>query len=203
LSSPGERVAREGVDRYNRHMLTPPAALHALLFASGEPLEKKRILTLLDISEKELLKVIIALDISLKNSGVVMVETEHEIELRTAPEASPIVKKLRESELARDLGKASLETLAVIAYQAGTSRSEIDWVRGVNSSASVRTLLVRGLIEGREDPTDKRKMRYTLTTEALAHLGLKSANDLPRKEELSSMTRAVIDEAAQADTQAP
>jgi segregation and condensation protein B len=175
-------------------MLTPPAALHALLFASGEPLEKKRILSLLDISEKELLKVLVALDVSLKNSGVVMVETEHEVELRTAPAASPIVKKLRESELARDLGKASLETLAVIAYQGGTTRSEIDWVRGVNSSASMRTLLIRGLIEGREDPSDKRRMRYTLTTEALAHLGLKSANDLPRKEELSAMTRSAIAE---------
>lgn len=182
-------------------MLTPPAALHALLFASGEPLEKKRILSLLDISEKELLKTIVALDMSLKNSGVVMIETEHEVELRTAPEAAAIVKKLRESELARDLGKASLETLAVVAYQSGSTRSEIDWVRGVNSAASVRTLLLRGLIEGREDPADKRRIRYSLTTETLAHLGLTSTNNLPRKEELSNMTRAVIaEEAKQTDS---
>ncbi len=185
-------------------MLTPPAALHALLFASGEPLPKKRILTLLDISEKQLLKVLVALDVSLKKSGVVMVETKHQVELRTDPEASPIVKKLRESELARDLGKASLETLAVIAYQPDTSRSEIDWVRGVNSSASMRTLLLRGLIEGREDAQDKRRIRYTLTTEALAHLGLKSGDDLPRKEELGGMTRAVIlEESVQTEEATP
>jgi segregation and condensation protein B len=182
-------------------MLTPPAALHALLFASGEPLEKKSIPTLLDISEKELKTILHALEVSLKNSGVVLVQTEHDVELRTTPDAAPIVKKLRESELARDLGKASLETLAVIAYQPGTSRSEIDWVRGVNSSASVRTLLLRGLVEGREDEHDKRRIRYTLTTEALAHLGIKSVDELPRKEELGRMAHtAIAEESAQANT---
>ena len=104
------------------------------------------------------------------------------------------MKKLRESELSRDLGKASLETLAVIAYQEGATRGEVDWVRGVNSSTSLRTLLIRGLIEGREDPSDKRRIRYALTTEALAHLGLARASELPRHTELSTTARGVIQE---------
>lgn len=174
-------------------MLTPPAAAHALLFASGEPLEKKQLAKLLEIKESEVKFVLKALTESLKNSGVVVVETDTEVELRTAPEASVIVKKLRESELARDLGKASLETLAVVAYQTGTTRGEIDWVRGVNSSTSLRTLLVRGLIEGREDERDKRRIRYSLTTEALAHLGIKNSTELPRSEELSGAAKVVID----------
>lgn len=181
-------------------MLTPPAAAHALLFASGEPLEKKQLAKLLDIKESEVAFVLKALTDSLKNSGVVVVETDTEVELRTAPEASVIVKKLRENELARDLGKASLETLAVIAYQTGTTRGEIDWVRGVNSSTSLRTLLVRGLIEGREDERDKRRIRYSLTTEALAHLGIKNADELPRAKELSATAKSVIDEEATAET---
>ena len=175
-------------------MLTPPAAAHALLFASGEPLEKKQLAKLLDIKESEVKLVLKALTDSLKNSGVVVVETDTEVELRTAPEASVIVKKLRESELARDLGKASLETLAVVAYQSGTTRGEIDWVRGVNSSASLRTLLMRGLIEGREDERDKRRIRYGLTTEALAHLGIRRAEDLPRADELRASAAAIIKE---------
>lgn len=157
-------------------------------------MEKKHLAKLLDIKEAEVNVVLKALTDSLKNSGVVVVETDTEVELRTAPEASIIVKKLRESELARDLGKASLETLATIAYGTGTTRGEIDWVRGVNSSASLRTLLMRGLIEGREDERDKRRIRYSLTTEALAHLGLKSAADLPRAEELRAGAQAVIEE---------
>ncbi len=183
-------------------MLTPPAAAHALLFASGEPFEKKRLATLLGLKGPELTVVLKALTESLKNSGVVVVETEREVELRTAPEAAPIVKKLRENELARDLGKASLETLAVIAYGTGpdgapfggTTRGEVDWVRGVNSSASLRTLLIRGLIEGREDERDKRRIRYSLTTEALAHLGISRTSDLPRAAELSGAAKGVIEE---------
>lgn len=175
-------------------MLTPPAALHALLFASGEPLEKKRLLTILGIKDAEFKLVLKALDGLLKGSGTTVIETDTEVELRTSPEAAPLLKKFREAELSRDLGKASLETLAVIAYQSGTTRGEIDWVRGVNSSTSLRTLLVRGLIEGREDERDKRRIRYSLTTEALAHLGIKTATDLPRAAELQAGALAIIEE---------
>jgi len=178
-------------------MLTPPAALHALLFASGEPLEKKRLESLLGITSTELKLVLQALVGLLKGSGTTIVETDTEVELRTAAEAAPILKKFRESELSRDLGKASLETLAVIAYQTGTTRSEIDWVRGVNSSTSLRTLLLRGLIEGREDERDKRRIRYSLTPEALAHLGITRATELPRAAELQAGAAAIIDEEAQ------
>ncbi len=173
-------------------MLTPPAALGALLFASGEPLEKKRLLTLLGIKSAQLRLALDALSTSLKETGMTLVETEGEIELRTGPEAAPLVKKLRENELSRDLGRASLETLAVIAYEPrGTTRGEVDWVRGVNSSASLRTLLMRGLIEGREDEADKRRIRYRITTEALAHLGVAHIEALPRYSELHAATATV------------
>lgn len=175
-------------------MLTPPAAAHALLFASGEPLEKKQLAKLLDIKGAQLTVVLKELAASLKNSGTTLIETNTDVELRTAPEASVIVKKLRESELARDLGKASMETLAVVAYQTGATRGEVDWVRGVNSSTSLRTLLMRGLIHGREDERDKRRIRYSLTTEALAHLGIARAEDLPRAAELMPAAQAIIEE---------
>lgn len=180
-------------------MLTPPAALEALLFASGEPLEKKRLTAFLGLKESELKIALKVLNAQLEGHGVSIIETEGEIEMRTAPEASGIVQKLRESELARDLGKASMETLAVVAYRAGqgTTRGEIDSVRGVQSSASLRTLLMRGLIEGREDEQDKRRTRYRLTTEALAHLGVSRAEGLPRFAELAEGARAVIDEEKQ------
>jgi segregation and condensation protein B len=177
-------------------MLTPPAAAHALLFASGEPMEKKQLATLLGFKESELVVVLKALDASLKDSGVTLVETAHEVELRTAPEAAKIIKKFREGELARDLGKASLETLAVIAYKEGATRSEVDWVRGVNSSTSLHTLLMRGLVEGREDPSDKRRIQYRLTTEALAHLGIARSLDLPRLDELKAAATRIIAEEA-------
>ena len=158
-----------------------------MLFAAGGPVEKKEILTLLGIKPAELAMASSALHGLLAGGGLALIETKEELELRTAPEASGLVKKLRESELSRDLGKASLETLAVIAYQESATRGEVDWVRGVNSSTSLRTLLVRGLIEGREDPADKRRVQYALTTEALAHLGVPSAEALPRYGELTKI----------------
>jgi segregation and condensation protein B len=174
-------------------MLTPPQALEAILFAAGEPLEKKEAAKLLSIKPEQLGKVIEALSNELADRGLALLESANELELRTSAEASDFVKKLREAELSRDLGKAGLETLAVIAYRGGATRSEVDWVRGVNSSASMKTLLLRGLIEGREDEHDRRRMRYTLTTEALAHLGVASAAELPRYAELAHGAGAAIE----------
>ncbi|HUX80721.1 MAG TPA: SMC-Scp complex subunit ScpB [Candidatus Paceibacterota bacterium] len=175
-------------------MLTPPAATAALLFASGEPFEKQRLTKLLDIRDDELPIVLRSLTDSLSTSGLVVVETDTHVELRTAPETTEIVKKLRQQELARELGKGSLETLAVIAYQNGASRGEIDWVRGVNSSASLRILLMRGLIEKREDAHDKRRIGYSITTETLAHLGISRIEDLPRRTELCAKLQGMKDE---------
>jgi len=177
-------------------MLSLPASVEAILFASGEPVEKKRLATLLSVSEAEVAGALEVLAETLTGRGVALVDAGDEVELRTAPAAASLVKQLRESELARDLGKASLETLAVIAYQKGATRSEVDWVRGVNSSASMRTLLLRGLIDGVEDPNDKRRVRYTLTTEALAHLGLSRVDDLPRFSELARGAKALAGSAA-------
>jgi segregation and condensation protein B len=178
-------------------MLTPPAALEALLFADGGPVEKKQITNLLDIKESELEIAVKVLSKQLEGHGISVIETDDEIELRTSVEAAGVVKKLRESELSRDLGKASMETLATIAYKNGSTRGEIDWVRGVNSSASLRTLLMRGLIEGKEDERDRRRIRYNVTTEALAHLGINRIENLPRYAELSVNADSIAGEKAE------
>lgn len=191
---PAEAVVGEGSTGYYEEMLTPPQALEAILFAAGEPIERKEAAKLLGIKEDQLQAVADALSSQLIGRGLALVEAENELELRTSADAAEFVKKLRESELSRDLGKGSLETLAVIAYQGGATRGEIDWVRGVNSTASLRSLMLRGLIEGREDPADKRRQRYSLTTEALAHLGLENASQLPRHQELSRQSTAIVEE---------
>ncbi len=174
-------------------MLTPPQALEALLFAVGEPLAKKEAAKLLDISVEDLARTTEALSVALAERGLTLVTTDTHLELRTTPEAAPLVKKLREGELSRDLGKAGLETLAIILYRGGATRTDIDWLRGVNSSQTLRTLLLRGLIERVEDPTDKRKFRYRATTEALGHLGLSSAKELPQFAELAQAADAAVE----------
>lgn len=165
--------------------LPTSAALEAVLFAAGEPLSKKRLATLLDVSPEELRDAAVALREALSGRGLALIEAGEDIEIRTAPEAVSVVQKLRESELSRDLGKAGLETLAVILYKNGATRGEIDWVRGVNSAAALRSLTLRGLIERTEDAKDRRRIRYTATIEALAHLGISSVRDLPRHSEFT------------------
>ena len=169
--------------------LTPPATLEAILFASGEPVAKKRLATLLGITPDLLQKAADALREELSGRGLGLVETDTELELRTASDAADLVKKLREAELSRDLGKAGLETLALILYRRGATRGEIDWVRGVNSSQTVRTLLLRGLIEKTEDSADRRRPRYKPTVDALAHLGVEKVEQLPNFEELSAILK--------------
>jgi segregation and condensation protein B len=166
--------------------LSPSQALEAVLFAAGEPMTKRRLAGLFEVTTDLINAAAAELRENLADRGVVLVETEDELELRTAPSASAIVKKLRESELSKDLGKAGLEALAIILYQGSATRGEIDWIRGVNSSAAVRSLLIRGLIERTEDESDKRRARYTTSVDALAHLGITRKEDLPEYAEVSA-----------------
>ncbi len=163
--------------------------LEALLFAEGGPLLRKRILSLLEVDAATLEQAIAELTHALTGRGLALIVTHDELELRTAPAATDLMKKFRESELSRDLGKASLETLALILYRNGATRTEIDWIRGVNSATALRALMLRGLIERSEDTSDKRRALYTPTVEALAHLGITSVSDLPRYAELMPLVR--------------
>lgn len=170
------------------------AKIEALLFASGEPMLKERLASLLGISKSEVLVELTKLREALSRRGIALVESNESVELRTAPEAVEIIKIFRSSELSRELGRAGLETLAAVLYQGNPTRGDIDYIRGVNSSTTLRTLLMRGLVERVEDSKDARRFRYQATTEALAHLGITSLEELPRYTELkneASQTLAV------------
>lgn len=157
-------------------------------------MQKKKLAALIGCPIGEIREAAEALRNDLEGRGIALIETDDELELRTAPEAAGIVKKLREGELSKDLGKAGLEALAIVLYRGSVTRSEIDWIRGVNSAQTVRSLLLRGLVERMEDPDDKRRFRYKSTTDALAHLGIRRPEELPRYAELSKEAEAVAQE---------
>jgi segregation and condensation protein B len=167
--------------------LSLPHTLEALLFASGEAMPKNRIASLLSITPEMLAAATTELKTELVNRGIALIETNDELELRTSPDAAVIVEAFRKGELSRDLGKAGLEALAIILYQNGATRSEVDWIRGVNSTAAIRSLLLRGLIERETDTEDKRRIRYTPSVEAYAHLGIRGPEELPNAEALRGM----------------
>ncbi len=154
--------------------------LEALLFWKGEPMAEKKIVAALGCTVEQLAEVSKALEANLLTRGLRLMRHEGELELRTAPEASDLITALTKEELMRDLGKAGLETLSIILYKGPVKRSEIDYIRGVNSSFIVRNLLVRGLVSRiAEREGDKRGFLYAPTIDLLAHLGVSKVQDLP------------------------
>ena len=156
--------------------------IEAILFWKGEPMKLKKLADMFSVPEDEIKTAIIFLKDNLYNRGVALIEKEDEVMLATAPEFGDIIENLTKDELSKDLGKASLETLSIVLYQGPIKRSELDYIRGVNSQFILRNLLVRGLIEKITDPKDARTFVYKPSFELLAHLGVKSIEELPEYE---------------------
>lgn len=174
--------------------------IEAILFFKGEPVSLKKLEDILKVSKEEMLAAISNLKNNLANRGIVLIERparnassladaggESEITLGTAPEFSELIENLQKEELNKDLSKASLETLSIVLYKNGASRSEIDYIRGVNSSFTLRALSVRGLVEKIPDPSDNRKYIYKPTFELLSFMGLSNIEELPEYEEVKKM----------------
>jgi segregation and condensation protein B len=92
--------------------------------------------------------------------------------------SSVVARFVRDGQQAR-LTQASLETLAVVAYQQPVSRARISAVRGVNVDGVVRTLTVRGLIEESGMESESGAHLYRTTPYFLERLGIDSLDDLP------------------------
>jgi segregation and condensation protein B len=157
--------------------------LEAILFFKAEPVKKQSLSGIMNIPVEDVGKLAERLAEALKNRGVRLLETDDSLELRSAPEASEIIAGLLAEEETRDLSGAALETLSIVLYKGPISRSEVDYMRGVQSQAILRSLSIRGLIEKREDEKS-RKIFYNATTELLAHLGITKANELPEYSEI-------------------
>jgi segregation and condensation protein B len=137
----------------------------------------------LKVTEAQVHEAMIKLSENLKGRGIVLLANEdQEYMLGTSSEASQLIEKLTKEELARDLGKASLETLSIILYRGPIKRSAIDYVRGVNSTFILRNLLIRGLIEKKPAPDDNRTSIYTASFKLLSYLGISKVSDIPNFE---------------------
>ena len=125
---------------------------------------------------------------NLQGRGMVLLEKENEITLGTMLELSKLIENLQKEELNKDLSKASLETLSIILYKNGANRSEIDYIRGVNSSFTLRALSIRGLVEKTVDLKDSRRYIYKPSFELLSFMGIKSVEELPDYNEVHKET---------------
>jgi segregation and condensation protein B len=155
------------------------AQIESILFWKGEPVKLKKLAEILNVSIEEIEKELDTLKSKLENRGLSLIRLEDEVSLGTSSDMSDLIGKLTKEELVKDLGKAGLETLTIILYKGPIKRSEIDYIRGVNSQFILRNLLIRGLIERITNPDDERTFLYKPTFDLLSHLGLQSLKDLP------------------------
>ena len=138
------------------------------------------LVTTLKVSEDEVQQGLKALEEALEGGsrGIVLIRNTDEVTLSTAPQMGSIIEALLKEELVKDLGKAGLETLAIVLYRSPITRTEINYIRGVNSNYILRNLLVRGLIEKDEHST-ARSTVYKPTFELLSYMGVSKVEDLP------------------------
>ena len=169
--------------------MTIEQKIESILFALGEPLSIKQLSDLTGESKDVIVEAITRLRESLAGRGIILVESHEGFTLGTHPDATEMLNVIRKDELGKELSKASLETLAIILYHNGASRSDIDYIRGVNSTFILRNLVLRGLIERTEHPDDSRKALYVPSLDLLTHMGISTVVDLPDYESVSAMFR--------------
>ena len=155
--------------------------LEALLFIYGEPIEQKKLAKILNLKEADLKEGINLLEAELNREerGLILIQDKNKLQLVTKPAFSKLLEEVTKQEFTEALTPAALETLSIVMYSGPISRADIEYIRGVNSSFTLRALLMRGLVE--RDTNSKRSNAYVYKAsfELLRHLGLSKNEDLP------------------------
>ena len=165
-----------------------PAILESVLFVHGEPMALERLAALAGADKNAVKTALSRLAEILEGRGVMLIEKDGSWQLGSRPTYARYVEALVKGEFGDELSRAAMETLAVVAYKGLISRTHIEYIRGVNSSFTLRALLMRGLIERVDNPKDARAYLYRTSIDFLKHLGLARTEDLPRYQELSQET---------------
>ena len=174
------------------------AILEGLLFVVGEDgLNIDQIKDVLQIEEDEAKQLILDLkeDYNNDNRGLRIDFLGNKIKLTTKPEHKEYYQKLLENPETNALSQASLETLAIIAYNQPVTRIQVDELRGVSTSQMIRKLVAKGFIkEGGRSNLPGRPILYETTNEFLDYFGLSSIEDLPDMRDFITTTETEEDE---------
>ena len=160
--------------------------IEGLLYVQGDQgLTIDQVSDILEIDNEEAKSLILSLkqDYIDQDRGLRINYLGNSFKLTTKEEHKEYYEKLVEIEEG-NLSEASLETLAIIAYNQPVTRLTVDEIRGINSSYVVRKLVARELIEekGRSD-SPGRPILYGVTDKFLDYFGLSSIEELPEIEE--------------------
>jgi segregation and condensation protein B len=129
----------------------------------------------------------IAAELRVSDDGLLLIEGNAGYRLVTQPRFARWVRILRQEPPPVKLSQSAIETLAVVAYRQPVTRGEIETIRGVSAEAGINKLLERELvyIVGRADAPG-RPIQYGTTDQFLEFIGIKSLDELPASDVLSS-----------------
>ncbi len=166
------------------------AQIEALLFYFGEAIDIKKVAELLHISQEECDKAVGEWATALANDparGITVLRKENKVQLVTKTELKSIGESIVKDEFREQLTPAALETLSLIAYLGPVPRATIDYVRGVNSSFTLRALVMRGLVERCDEKG--LSFQYRVTEMFMKHMGLASLAELPEHNKYREILR--------------
>ena len=156
--------------------------VEAILFVTGNAVEKKEICRAMELTEGELEETLDALEsgYDFDRRGLRLLRFGAHVQLATRPDYAPYVEKLLQPVQKQSLSQAVMETLAVIAYRQPVTKAEIEQIRGVKCDYSVQSLVTKGLIEevGRKEALG-RPILYGTTDAFLRHFCISSLSELP------------------------
>jgi len=167
------------------------AILEAVLFVSPEPVPVARLMSILGtVSKAEVVQAlgILTHDLDQDGRGIQLVQVAGGYRLVTKQEYGPWLKRMDKAKAAQKLSRSALESLAIIAYKQPLVRSEIEEIRGVETSGVLRTLCERKLVRivGRKD-VPGRPIMYGTTKFFLEHFGLQDLSQLPPLREFKEL----------------
>lgn len=161
--------------------------IESLLFAAGAPLPLRRLVQVLDGPSASEVKAALARVTEVyaqSGRGIRLLAVAGGFQFRTAPENGTWVRALLRERPAR-LGRAAMETLAIVAYKQPATRADVEAVRGVDADSALNTLLQKRLIKiaGRKEAAG-RPLMYATTPEFLEVFGLNDLAELPTLKEI-------------------
>lgn len=177
-----------------------PTRIEAVLFVEGTTVRIDKLARLLHASREEVLTALEELAEGYRNEqrALQLVQNEDAVAIALEQRVSDELSALQRQAAERDIGPAGLEVLAILLYKGPATRARIDYIRGVNSSSTVRNLLARGLLERTKSHENTREVLYKPTVELLGHLGISTARELP---EYAQIREALEEFQTRLDTQ--
>lgn len=158
------------------------AALEAVLFAAGEPMETDRLAEALGLAPEAVREQADALAAHLDETGsaLQLLPLGDSFQLTTRAEFAVQIRAALEVKRNTPLSNAAMETLTIIAYNQPVTKGFVERVRGVDSGSVVNTLVERGLLaEAGRIEVPGRPVTYRTTAHFLRTFGLNSLAELP------------------------